>query len=155
ARYASAEVLRGVRIGTPMLKRGVPLILDATMEDDTLAIHLDGLKRVEGASGLGNFYYIPILVIEGEQLRRDHRLLLGLLALVIGDLQAKPPTHGIVIRGKGMRAGKVQLSTGSRAARRALADVGKLTAADSSPKLILNDHCPVCEFRDRCHLQAV
>jgi len=27
--------------------------------------------------------------------------------------------------------------------------------ADALPRLILNDHCAVCEFRQRCHQQAV
>src|SRR5206468_11300068 len=71
------------------------------------------------------------------------------------DLQAKQPAHGIVIRGNGMRAGKVQLETGSRSARRSLEDIGRMTAAESPPKLILNEHCQVCEFRERCQLQAV
>jgi predicted RecB family nuclease len=26
---------------------------------------------------------------------------------------------------------------------------------DTEPPLILNDHCPACEFRDRCHAQAL
>ena len=30
-----------------------------------------------------------------------------------------------------------------------------MVGAESPPKLILNDHCQVCEFRQRCHDQAV
>ena len=30
-----------------------------------------------------------------------------------------------------------------------------MVGAESPPRLILNDHCQVCEFRQRCHDQAV
>ena len=30
-----------------------------------------------------------------------------------------------------------------------------MVVAESPPRLILNDHCQVCEFRQRCHDQAV
>ena len=30
-----------------------------------------------------------------------------------------------------------------------------MCSAESPPKLMLNDHCQVCEFRQRCHAQAV
>ena len=31
----------------------------------------------------------------------------------------------------------------------------EIVSAESPPKLILNDHCQVCEFRQRCHEEAV
>jgi hypothetical protein len=42
-----------------------------------------------------------------------------------------------------------------RAAEDTLRDVERLQRADAAPKLLLNDHCRLCEFRDRCHDQAV
>jgi predicted RecB family nuclease len=33
--------------------------------------------------------------------------------------------------------------------------VKEMVDAESSPKLVLNDHCQICEFRQRCHDQAV
>src|SRR5438034_11659659 len=36
-----------------------------------------------------------------------------------------------------------------------LEDLRQMHNADALPRLILNDHCAVCEFRQRCHQQAV
>jgi predicted RecB family nuclease len=155
ARHVGADVLRGVRIETSTLKRGAPLILDATLEDETLSLHLDGLMRVEGPSRLGGYHYVPILVVAGEKVGRDQRCLLETLGLVVGDLQAKQPAYGIVIRGRGLKIGKVRFQPGSRLPRRGLEEAKRLVAAESPPKLMLNEHCPVCEYRQRCHLQAV
>jgi predicted RecB family nuclease len=155
ARPHGSEVLRGVEIDAKTLKRGASLILDATMEDDIWSLHFDGLMRVEGPSRLGGFHYAPILVVEGEKVRRDQKRLLETLGLVIGDLQAKQPAYGIVVRGRGLKVGRVRLSPGSRLPRRTLEEAKRLAAAESPPKLMLNDHCQVCEYRQRCHLQAV
>ena len=155
ARHAGAAVLRGVKIETSTLKKGASIILDAVIEDEALSLHLDGLMRVEGPSRLGGYHYIPILVVEGEKLGRDQKRLLETLGLIVGELQAKQPVYGIVIRGRGLKMGKVQFKPGSRLTRRGLEEAERLAAADSPPTLILNDHCQVCEFRQRCHLQAV
>jgi predicted RecB family nuclease len=42
-----------------------------------------------------------------------------------------------------------------RRTERILRDVKEMVAAESPPRLILNDHCQVCEFRQQCHEQAV
>src|SRR5262249_27665978 len=39
--------------------------------------------------------------------------------------------------------------------RRIVEEVRAFTSGGSSPRLILNDHCQVCEFRQRCFDQAV
>jgi predicted RecB family nuclease len=155
SRHAGAEVLQGVKIETSTLKRGASLILDAIIEDDTLSLKLDGLMRVEGPSRLGGYHYVPILVVEAEKVGRDQRRLLETLGLIVGDLQAKQPAYGIVIRGRGLKSRKVQFKPGSRLTRRRLEEAKRLVGAESPPTLILNDHCQICEYRQRCQLQAV
>ena len=40
---------------------GLPFVLDALLEDDVVALSFDTLKRVYGASNLGDFHYVPML----------------------------------------------------------------------------------------------
>ena len=155
ARQKEGEVLRGIEVSIPVLKRGIPLILDADVKDDILSVKIDGLRRVDGPSRLGGFYYVPILFVEGEKIRREQRRLLEMCGLMIGDIQGKQPAYGIVVRGKGLTTGKIQFKAGSRSARRDIDEVKKLGDAASPPKLILNDHCQVCEFKQKCHILAV
>ena len=155
ARQAKPDVARDVRITTSVLKQGTPLILHAMIEAEGVRMEIDGLKRVEGPSKLGDFHYVPILFFEGEKVRPDQRRLLELCGLLVGDLQGKQPAHGLIVHGKGLRTSKIEFKSGSKATRRIVEEVKALASAGSPPRLILNDHCPVCEFRQRCHAQAV
>jgi predicted RecB family nuclease len=155
ARQAETDVARQIRITTSVLKQGTPLILHAMIEAEGVRMEIDGLKRVEGPSKLGDFHFVPILFFEGEKVRPDQRRLLELCGLLVGDLQGKPPSHGLIAHGKGLRISKIEFKSGPKATRRILEEVKALMSGGSSPRLILNDHCQVCEFRRRCHSQAL
>jgi predicted RecB family nuclease len=155
ARHHEDEVARNVPLAASTLKEGPSFVLDATLEDDHLSLHFDGLKRVDGASNLGAFHYVPMLFHEGRHVGKDQRLLLGLYGLFLSRLQGKVPAFGVVWHGEECRATRVRLGADVRKAERFLADVARLQGAEPGPRLILNDHCRVCEFRQRCHAQAV
>src|SRR5262249_42724376 len=87
--------------------------------------------------------------------RQDQRRLLELCGLLVGDLQGKQPAHGLIVHGTGLRISKIEFKSGPRAIRRILTEVQTLTSAGSPPDLLLNDHCHVCQYRQKCHLQAV
>src|SRR3954449_1406766 len=70
ARHPGDGVARNVPLTVAALKQGPPFILGATLEDDLFSIHLDGLKRVDGPSTLGDFHYVPVLFHEGRSIRK-------------------------------------------------------------------------------------
>lgn len=154
-RLDESDVARDITITTSVLKQGKPLILHASIEAEGVRVEIDGLKRVEGPSRLGDFHYVPILVFEGEKVRPDQRLFLEICGLLVGDLQGKQPAHGLIVHGKGLKTSKIEFKSGSKAIKRIVEEVKALASAGSPPRLILNDHCQVCEFRQRCHAQAV
>jgi predicted RecB family nuclease len=78
-----------------------------------------------------------------------------MIGLLVGDLQGKQPDWGLLVRGENLPVGKIHLKVGSRSARRQLQGIRDLLGPVSPPRLVLNDHCQVCEFRSRCHDQAV
>src|SRR5207244_8925392 len=57
-RHKDGPNLRGIAVTRPLLKQGVPLILEATIEDHALSICFDALQKEEGVSRLGDFHYI-------------------------------------------------------------------------------------------------
>ena len=65
----------------------------------------------------------------------------------------KGPASGVIWHGKECKATKVRLSTDLRKAEQILWDLQQMQASEP-PRLLLNDHCQVCEFRRRCHEQA-
>ncbi|MBC7816757.1 MAG: TM0106 family RecB-like putative nuclease, partial [Planctomycetaceae bacterium] len=155
ARQKESDVVRNFTATLAVLKRGLPLLLDATLEAEGLSICVDALQKVTGASKLGDFHYIPVLFFESRRIRTEQRLLLDLDALCLSRLQGRMPSSGIVWHGKECRSTRVRLSTDLRKIERLLDEITQTNAPDSPPRLILNDHCQVCEFRQRCHDQAM
>jgi predicted RecB family nuclease len=155
ARYGESDACGGSAITATMLKQGAPLLADVILEDDGMSIRLDGLKRADGASKLGEHQYLPVLYNHGDRVGRLRKVLLAVLGLIIARVQGLRPTMGLVARGPDGRLGKVCLDAKLyREAEKVLDKVKQLRASGEPPRLMLNKHCQVCEFRQRCYIQA-
>jgi predicted RecB family nuclease len=150
----AGQVERDVALTPAVLKRGAAFLLNATLEDDTLCLVFDGLKRVPGPSKLGDFHYLPVLFCEGCRVRKAHRTLLDVYGLLLARLQGRAPATGVVWHGKDCKASRVRLGPDPRKAERLLEDLRRMQGGEAAPRLLLNDHCAACEFRQRCHAQA-
>lgn len=155
ARHAAEDVERNFALTLPALKRGAAFFLNATLEDEHIALGFDGLKRVPEPSKLGDFHYVPVLFSEGRQIRKQQRALLDVYGLLLSRLQGRMPGFGIFWHGRECRPTRVRLSTDPRKAGRLLEELRQMRGGDAPPWLVLNDHCAICEFRQRCHQQAV
>jgi predicted RecB family nuclease len=155
ARHSADHVTRNILLTTAGLKRGPQYILDGILEDGVLALHFDGLKRVEGESKLGNFHYLPVLFHGGWQVKKEQKLLLEVYGMILSALQGRAPAYGIIWHGRECKERKVKLNPDHRKAEQVLRGLKDLPTAGSAPRLLLNEHCPLCEFRQRCHEQAV
>jgi predicted RecB family nuclease len=154
ARHQEGEVARTIPLTAAALKARPLFVLDALLEDEVVSFHFDGLKRVDGPSKLGDFHYVPVLFHEAEQVRKEQRLLLEVDALLLSRIQGRLPASGVVWHGKECQATKVRLGTDPRKAEQILRDLQQMRDG-GPPRLLLNDHCQACEFRRRCHEQAV
>src|SRR5258708_1745885 len=149
------RVERGSALTLATLKHGATFILDATFEEDRFLVRFDGVKRVNGSSRAGAFHYVPILFHESCHLRKEHKLLLASFGAILARIQGRHPDFGIVWHGKESRASKVRLNVAMQSAERLLNSLREMQTDVSEPTLILNDHCPACEFRQRCQTQAL
>jgi predicted RecB family nuclease len=155
ARHPEGEVCRGARLTVADLGRRAPLVLDATIEDEEASLRFDGLMRVEGASRLGDFHYAPVLCQAGPTIRRQTRQLLAVMGRVLGAVQGRQPAAGLVVIGPDCRRTKVNLTAKlNRRAGDILEGLKRMQAGQNGPVLTLNDHCPECEFRNRCRAEA-
>jgi predicted RecB family nuclease len=155
ARHPEDQVARNIPLTTAGLKRGPQYILDGTLEDGALALHFDGLKRVEGESKLGDFHYLPVLFHEGCQVKKEQKLLLEVYGLILSGLQGRAPAYGVIWHGRECKARRVKLNLDHRKAEQVLRGLKDMATSGSPPRLLLNEHCPVCEFCQRCRVQAV
>lgn len=147
---------RGVPVTAVTLKEGKPLLADATLEDESLSLRFDALKRSEGPSKLGDHHYVPVLHVNGDKVGKREKLVLALQGLALAVVQGYRPATGLLAKGAESRLGKVKLDAKLyRQAEQNLAELKRLQAGGEPPKLVLNKHCQQCEFRRRCHEEAV
>ncbi len=154
AQTENGEVLRHVPLTCHLLKQGVLYILDATAEDNDLSLHFDGVKRIDGSSGLGTFHYIPLVFHNGDTIRQQEKNLLALYGYVLSSIQDRYPSSGVAIYGSQCKATRLTLSITPRKANQILQELRSFRQTNAIPPQILNDHCNVCEFQQRCHTQA-
>jgi predicted RecB family nuclease len=154
ARHKKHEVVLGPSLTPVLLGQGARLILDATLEREGLAVCFDALKRLDGQSSLGDFHYGPVLFHEAERPGREQRILLAMLGQILGSLQGKEPKWGVLIHGQNCEVRRIKLVILSHEARRTLQEIGEIQATGAPPRLFLNPHCQICDYRRRCHAEA-
>jgi predicted RecB family nuclease len=123
ARYDGDEIPSGLSLTADVLKRGLPLLLDATFEDEDLSVRFDALLRVNGASLLGGFHYQPVIFHEAEKATANLRMLLTLHGLILCGVQGKEPSAGILFHGRGCQERKTKLTGVVAQARRLLQEI--------------------------------
>src|SRR5262249_2579117 len=154
AGHADCDVLRDVTVTSDLLKQGAGVVLDAVGEGGGVSVRLHGLRREAGPSRLGDCHYVPVLFHEGERPVREQRAVLELLGLVLAEVQGREPGWGVLVHGQGCGARRLKLGAGVGRARRTLQAIRDMQGTGRSPQLLLNAHCQVCEFRQRCHAEA-
>jgi predicted RecB family nuclease len=156
ARFDEGTADRGATICAALLQQGAPFLLDASLEGDGLSLRLDALKRMDGAaSRVGDHYYLPVLHVHGDKVGLREKTLLALGGLALAGAQGLRPAVGLVARGSEARLGRVELDAKLyRKAEQVLEELGRLQAGGEPPRLALNGHCQVCEFRQQCHARA-
>jgi predicted RecB family nuclease len=155
ARLGEGDACRGTPVTAAALRPGYPLLADAVLDDEGLSLRFDALKRVDGASKLGSHHYVPVLHTRGDKAGPRQKVLLAVLGLVLARVQGLTPAAGLIARGPEARLGKVRLDPKLyRQAEQVLNEVKRLQAGGEPPRLTLNGHCQVCEFRQRCREQA-
>lgn len=154
SQYGASENVCHHAATTTLLAQGAPLLWDATLEDERLSVRFDALQRVPGPSQLGDFHYIPVFVHEAERPSQPQYSLLELCGVILGPLQGRMPSYGILRHGQDGHARKITLHPDDRRLGRWLQDMRNIQEG-LPPPLILNRHCQNCEFRQRCHDEAV
>jgi len=154
ARHREGDVTQGMSVTPDQLRRGVGLILDACAEGEGLSVRFDALKRIEGGSSLGDFHYVPVLIHETDKPGREQRALLAILGLCLSPVQGKEPPWGLLIHGQNCQTRKIKLGREVQQARQAWQAIQEAQVSGTPPRLMLNPHCQVCEFRQPCHTEA-
>lgn len=155
AKYPKDSVLQNLSITDAILRQGTLLLLDVVLNDEILSLHIDGLKRESGESQLGSFHYIPILFNDGDNVYKEQKYLLALCSIILNHLQGRQPQNGIVINSPKCKIKKIKLEPYFHNAQRVFKEIKHLYDTTTSLRLVLNKHCNVCEFQQRCNAEAL
>jgi hypothetical protein len=116
-------------------------------------IHVVERLTSEGQDKLELF--IPIRFIFTNKLHEDAKLLLAFDAFVLSELLGREVGLGKIVHGDNRATLKVNTSALISEVRRVTEKIGALLSSNSPPELILNRHCPECEFQNQCNQKAV
>jgi uncharacterized protein len=80
-----------------LMHQGAPLIYQGTLTHEDWTGRPDLLRRVEGPSELGDWYYEPVDIKSSHTLEKYHRLQLMFYAVLLEELQGKFPPRGYIL----------------------------------------------------------
>ena len=148
-----SDVLHNVTLNHQMFKHGAPWIINGEGIYAPFSILFDALKKEDGRSKISNFHYIPVLFVQCNIVHVFEKRLLALYGLLLGGVQGRQPRKGIIIHGQQLQTIKLKLSPNVRKMRNLLEKIKDIQKG-WEPPLMLNDHCHICEFQQRCLQQA-
>jgi predicted RecB family nuclease len=153
--YNETEMAIDLNLSVANLRKGAPFILGARLNDDRYAVFFDGLRKIDGPSVLGDFRYEPVIFCAARRVRASDRQELAAHAVLLARVQGALPVGGVVYVGLDSERTGIRFGSALTVAENLLRDAERLQRAEAPPKLLLNDHCRICEFRDSCRDQAI
>ncbi len=130
------------------IRGGYALLVDANTTVDDTTYHFDALLRITDAPETPK--YTPVLYVPAEKITPHDKLLLAIFGSILGEVQGNVVQFGNIIHGVRLSRAKVQLHKLLPLARKTLRDIAEFRKNTDPPPLRLNNHCPICEFRDKC-----
>src|SRR5258708_2429390 len=98
---------------------------------------------------------IPIRLISRNKVHKHDKLLLAFDALALCEMLGCEVRTGKIIHGNSYVTLKVNTAALASEARKLTEEIAVLISNTSPPELILNRHCPECEFQNRCREKAI
>jgi predicted RecB family nuclease len=148
-----------VYVGTPsprMLEQGSHrIVLRPLIKSSDLRAEPDALWRMPPVSGATSFRYSPVRFVRNEKVSRFDKLMLAFDALALNRFSSNPAGSGKLIYGSQYNIVTVPLAKLLENVRHSVVQAMKQQKTRVPPPLVLNKHCPECEFRAQCRRVAV
>jgi len=123
--------------------------------ESAIECRLHAVERVSSGERGKPIQLIPIRFVFTNQLGTDDKLMLAFDALALSNLLGHEVSLGKIVHGDGHATLKVKTSALVGDVRKRLDKIAALLASPSPPDLVLNRHCPECEFQVRCRQKAM
>jgi predicted RecB family nuclease len=143
------------------INAGVMLIFGARVETSDVILTFDLLERQVDRDEDSRPLYVPVLFSLRNKLTREDSLFAAFHGIILGEALGQTIPFVKLVHGPGFAVSKIKLvaPTGPtrlvKEVRQILERLRKQIECTLPPLMILNSHCPSCEFKDRCHAEAV
>jgi predicted RecB family nuclease len=114
------------------------------------AVERQSLKQNSAFTSL-----IPIRFVFTNKLNRIDKLQLAFDAFVLSEMVGHEVKIGKIIHGDNFSVSRINFSLLAEGLQKIIDEAVALVSGKTSPDLILNPHCPSCEFQSRCRQKAV
>lgn len=131
------------------------LIVDCVVQAQGLQSRVHALERSTAPVNRKHNAFIPIRFLPKEKVTKHDKLLLAFDALVLSATSGEMPLFGKIIHGSEQKIAKVQLAGLMEMVKAVVSKIAAQQASSTPPQLILNKHCPECEFQPRCRQMAI
>ncbi len=130
-------------------------LTNATLKTEMWEAECSLLTKVGTHSALGRYSYEPTICVDTHSISREQKLALYFVAYVLEQIQKKPPAKGTIVDGAG-KAHKINLAESAKTLLPVREPLQEWLAQDApaEPPVILNEHCPLCQFRSACRAKA-
>ena len=136
------------------LGSGHRYLVGVELRASDLSASCDVLVRLDHDSSPEGHSYSPQVFAGMYSVTDEHKFALSFMGYVLGMIRGNPPGHGRITTLDGV-SHNVALVDRYRETSSVLADVRKLADQDATPPpVILNRHCPHCQFRAECRTKA-
>jgi predicted RecB family nuclease len=131
------------------------LAIDLTTRADNLESTIDVVERLPSQGRGKPTQFIPIRFIYTNKLTRDDRLLLAFDALVLLEALGREVSLGRIVHGEECATHEVKTGVLAQEVREVTGKIEAVLSSKSPPDLVLNRHCPECEFQTQCRQKAI
>ena len=134
---------------------GRDYLFEVNLVSDRLSASCDLLKKVEGKSDFGKYSYQAIIFAGTYTVTKEQKLELFFVSFIIEQIQNKLPTTGSIISLEG-KICNLETSKSYKILKPMLEHLKVWIKEPPSeePPVILNKHCPYCQFQASCRDKA-
>ena len=136
------------------LRGGQEVLLNLEIETDRYVTVIDAVRKAGGPSQLGAHHYEPLLFCRIPRVGKPDKLRLAFRAFVLGKAQQRTPEFGALVYGSTFTNTKVRLRPFVEQVSPMIESLLSQIDEDKAPHILLNRHCDVCDYKDRCRAEA-
>lgn len=122
---------------------------------DTVATRLHALQRNPGAFDSPSQQFTLFRFVPGNKITRKDKLLLVFDALAVSTTSGRASLVVKLLHGDTFKTTKVSIFPLMAEVKKLVPAISRIIESPKPPELILNHHCPACEFQNRCKENAV